>query len=107
AMIMDGSFRVAPIAQEVPPGVEWDVAPFPKGKVKRSVGATTDGCAIYKGGKAPDEAWDFMKWLQGDEWYEIMMGVVGLTPARVSQQDKWVQGVGKSYPALAGKTLKD
>jgi multiple sugar transport system substrate-binding protein len=106
AMIMDGSFRVAPIAQEVPAALEWDVAPFPKGKVKRSVRATTDGWAVYRGAKLADDAWDFFRWLQSDEWYEIMMGVVGLTPARVSQQDKWVQTVFKAYPALAGKNIK-
>ncbi len=101
-----GSFRVAPTVLELPPGLDWDVAVLPKGKVKRSVRATTDGWGIWKGTKHPDESWELMKWLQGDEWYEIMMGVVGLTPARLSQQDKWVQIVTKQYPQLQGKNLK-
>lgn len=106
ASFIEGSWRVAPMALEVNPALEWDVAPIPKGKTKRSTRATTDGWAIYKGSKTPDAAWDFMRWLQGDEWYEIMMSVVGLTPARLSQQDKWVQLVGKAYPQLASKNMK-
>ena len=31
----------------------------------------------------------------------LELGVVGLTPARISQQDKWVQVIGKAYPQLA------
>jgi multiple sugar transport system substrate-binding protein len=106
ASFIEGSWRLAPMALEVPPGVDWDVAPMPKGKVKRSTRATTDGWAIFRGTKVPDAAWDFMRWLQGDDWYEIMMSVVGLTPARLSQQDRWVQLVGKAYPQLASKSLK-
>jgi multiple sugar transport system substrate-binding protein len=106
ASFIEGSWRLAPMALEVPPGVDWDVAPIPKGKVKRSTRATTDGWAIFRGTKVPDQAWEFMRWLQGDDWYEIMMSVVGLTPARLSQQDKWVQMVGKAYPQLASKSLK-
>jgi multiple sugar transport system substrate-binding protein len=102
---IEGSWRLAPMALEIPAGVEWDIALIPK-KVKRSTLATTDGWAVYRGTKVPDEAWEFMKWLQGDDWYEIMMGVVGLTPARLSQQDKWVQTVFKAYPALNGKNIK-
>jgi ABC-type glycerol-3-phosphate transport system substrate-binding protein len=105
ATFIEGSWRLAPMALEVPPGVEWDVAPLPK-KVRRSTRATTDGWGIWQGSKQPDEAWEFMKWLQGDDWYEIMMGVVGLTPARISQQDKWVALISKAYPQLANKNLK-
>jgi ABC-type glycerol-3-phosphate transport system substrate-binding protein len=106
ASFVEGSWRLAPMALEVPPGVDWDVAPLPKGKAKRSTRATTDGWGIWRGSKNPDEAWEFLKWLQGDTWYEVMMSVVGLTPARLSQQDKWVQVIGKAYPQLANKNLK-
>jgi multiple sugar transport system substrate-binding protein len=106
ASFVEGSWRMAPMALEVASGVEWDVAVLPKGKAKRSTRATTDGWAIWKGSKNADESWEFMKWLQGDDWYELMMGVVGLTPARISQQDKWVQVIGKAYPQLASKNLK-
>jgi len=106
ATFIEGSWRLAPMVQEVNPAVEWDVAPIPKGKIKRSTRATTDGWGIYRGTKTPDDAWEFLKWLQGDDWYEIMMSVVGLTPARLSQQDKWVQLVAKQYPVLAQKNVK-
>jgi len=46
-----------------------------------------------------------MKFLQGDEWYEIMMGTVGLTPARASMIDKWISLITKAYPALQGRNL--
>ena len=106
ASFIEGSWRLAPMVQEVNPAVEWDIAPIPKGKVKRSTRATTDGWAIYRGTKLADEAWEFMKWLQGDDWYEIMMSVVGLTPARLSQQDKWIQLITKQYPLLANRNVK-
>jgi multiple sugar transport system substrate-binding protein len=106
ATFIEGSWRLAPMAVEVQPGLEWDVAPLPKGKVKRSTRATTDGWAIWQGSKHPDEAWAFMRWLQGDDWNEIMMSVVGLTPARLSLQDKWVALISKAYPQLASKNLK-
>ncbi|HEX2183969.1 MAG TPA: sugar ABC transporter substrate-binding protein [Chloroflexota bacterium] len=106
ATFIEGSWRLAPMALEVQPGLEWDVAPLPKGKVKRSTRATTDGWAIWQGSKQPDAAWEFMRWLQGDDWYEIMMSVVGLTPARLSKQDKWVSLIAKAYPQLASKNLK-
>jgi hypothetical protein len=47
-----------------------------------------------------------MRWLQGDEWSEIMMGTVGLTPARISQLDKWATLVLKAYPVLQGKNVQ-
>ena len=106
ATFIEGSWRLAPMALEVQPGLEWDVAPLPKGKVKRSTRATTDGWAIWQGSKNPDEAWGFLRWLQGDDWNEIMMSVVGLTPARLSLQDKWVTHISKAYPQLASKNLK-
>lgn len=106
ATFLEGSWRLAPTVLEVNPGLDWDIAPIPKGKIKRSTRATTDGWAIYRGTKMPDEAWEFMRWLQGDDWYEVMMSVVGLTPARLSQQDKWIQLIGKAYPQLANKNLK-
>lgn len=106
ATFIEGSWRLAPMAVEVQPGVDWDVAPLPKGKAKRSTRATTDGWAIWQGSKNPDTAWEYMKYLQGDDWGEIMMSVVGLTPARISQQEKWVSLIGKAYPQLANKNLK-
>lgn len=106
ATFVEGSWRLAPMALEVQQGVEWDVAPLPKGKMKRSTRATTDGWAIWQGSKNADAAWEYMKYLQGDDWGEIMMSVVGLTPARLSLQDKWVSLVSKAYPQLASRNLK-
>jgi multiple sugar transport system substrate-binding protein len=105
AGFVEGSWRLAPMALEVPAGVEWDIALVPK-KTKRSTLATTDGWAVYRGTKSADEAWEFMRWLQGDDWYEIMMGTVGLTPARISQLDKWTSLVLKAYPVLQGKNVQ-
>lgn len=102
---VEGSWRLAPMALEVPAGVEWDITPVPR-KSKRSTLATTDGWAVYRGTKVPDEAWEFMRWLQGDEWSDIMMGTVGLTPARISQLDKWASLVLKAYPVLQGKNVQ-
>jgi len=104
AMFVEGSWRLAPMAREIPPGVEWDMAVVPR-KLRRSTLATTDGWGIWRGTRKADAAWEFMKWLQGDEWNEIFMGIVGLTPARVSLMDRWAGLVVKAYPQLQGKNL--
>lgn len=104
AMFVEGSWRLAPMALEVPPGVEWDMAVVPR-KVRRSTLATTDGWGVWRGTRNQEPAWDFMRWLQGDEWHDIMMGVVGLTPARVSQLDKWAGLVVRAYPGLQGRNV--
>ncbi|HEU5316892.1 MAG TPA: extracellular solute-binding protein [Chloroflexota bacterium] len=85
---------------------QWDVAPVPKGPKQRDTLATHDGWAIWKGTKNPDEAWEFLKFLQDDQWMEIAATVVGHQPARKSFQSRWVELIKKGNPLLADKNLK-
>ena len=68
--------------------------------------ATTDGWAIWKGSKHPNECWEFLKFLQSDEWNDLLITVALLRPSRVSLFDKWLTSVQKAVPGLANKNLK-
>ena len=92
------------VDKEVVP--QWDVAPVPKGPKQRDTLVTHDGWAIWKGSKYPDEAWELMKFLEGDEWMEIASSIVGHQPARKSFQDRWARLIKEANPLLADKNLK-
>jgi multiple sugar transport system substrate-binding protein len=47
--------------------VEWDIAPIPKGKKGRITTNPTSGLVMWKGTKAPDAAWAFMRYLVSEE----------------------------------------
>jgi len=85
---------------------KWDVAPLPKGPAGRNSLATTDGWAIWKGSKYPNQGWEFLKFLQSDEWNELMITVGLLRPSRLSLFDKWITLCQKAVPGLADKNLK-
>jgi multiple sugar transport system substrate-binding protein len=105
-MSEEGSWRLVTYMNDLSPHVDWDVAPMPKGPVQRDALATNDGWSIWKGSKVPDEAWEWMKFLQGDEWMEINTRATGQQTARKSFQDKWVKLLKEANPGLAEKNLK-
>lgn len=104
AVYENGDWQLFPMVETAT--YNWDVAPIPKGPVQRNTLATTDGWAIWKGTKAPQECWEFLKFLQTDEWNELMITIGLLRPSRLSLFDKWVNLVSKSVPELADKNLK-
>jgi multiple sugar transport system substrate-binding protein len=106
AMYENGDWQLSPMVKTATGKYKWDVAPLPKGPVARNSLATTDGWAIWKGTKAPNECWEFCKFLQTDEWNEMMITIGLLRPSRLSLFDKWVSLVGKAVPDLAEKNLK-
>lgn len=106
-MLEEGSWRLVPFLQLVSPvGVDWDIAPLPRGPVQRDTLATNDGWSIWRDSKVLDEAWEWMKFLQGDEWMEINTRATGQQAGRKSFQEKWARLLKEANPGLAGKNLK-
>lgn len=108
AMMEEGSWILLRMTQtqNVPEGVDWDVAPFPKGPAQRDTLATNDGWSIWKGGKAIEESWEYMKFLMGDEWNDINSGASGQQSGRKSFQERWAKIIRDRNPKLANKNLK-
>jgi multiple sugar transport system substrate-binding protein len=106
AMYENGDWQLDPMVKTAEGKYKWDVAPLPKGPVARNSLATTDGWAIWKGSKHPNEGWEFLKFLQSDEWNNLLITVALLRPSRLSLFDKWLTLVPKAVPGLADKNLK-
>jgi multiple sugar transport system substrate-binding protein len=104
AMYENGDWQLSPMVKTAT--YNWDVAPLPQGPVQRNSLATTDGWSIWKGTKGPEESWEFVKFLQTDEWNELMITVGLLRPSRLSLFDRWISLVSESTPELADKNLQ-
>lgn len=106
AMLTEGSWILARWVKEAPEQAgQWDVAVLPKGPAQRDTGATIDGWAIWTGTRYKEEAWELVKFLQGDQWLELSVTIVGHQPSRKSWQDRYVQLTKKGWPGLADKNL--
>jgi multiple sugar transport system substrate-binding protein len=108
AMMEEGSWILTRMIQtsNVPENVNWDVAPIPRGPVMRASLATNDGWSIWKGSKVIPEAWEFIKFLMGDEWNDINSRISGQQSGRKSFQDRWEKLIKEANPKLANKNLK-
>jgi multiple sugar transport system substrate-binding protein len=105
AMYESGDWQLSPMVKTATGHYAWDVAEIAQGPVQKNTLITTDGWAIWKGSKAIDEAWEFTKWLQSDEWNDVMISMGLLRPSRSSLFGKWKDTVTKSVPELADKNL--
>ena len=76
----------------------------PRSKQRGTV-ATTDGWAIWTGTKSQDACWQLLKFLQTDEWHDVMMRITGNGPARKSLAEKWIKTVREANPQLASTNL--
>jgi multiple sugar transport system substrate-binding protein len=108
AMMEEGSWILARMTQtnNIPEGLNWDVAPIPRGPAGRVSLATNDGWSIWKGSKATAEAWEFVKFLMSDEWNEINSRASGQQAGRKSFQDRWERLIKEANPKLADKNLR-
>ena len=61
AMEANGSWLVAD--RTSPPGIDFGIAPLPKGPAGRFTSVNPTGAVVFKGTKAPDAAWEFVKYL--------------------------------------------
>ncbi len=109
AMMQEGSWilaRMTPAALGTEEEV-WNVAPLPKGPTGlRATLATTDGWIIWNGSKNKDAAWELVKFLQTDEWWEINIPITGQQPTRKSLQDRWADLLKKGQSFLANINLR-
>lgn len=99
AMVEDGSWALKDILN----GADFrvGVAPFPAGPVRRVTLATTDGWGIYAQTKHPDAAWEFLKFLIGQEFGRAMARTEFLQPARASLIEDWVRAIRTQFPDRA------
>lgn len=83
---------------------DWDIAPLPRGK-QRTSRASIDAWTIWRGAPEQDAVWEFMKFLQTEDWLDIQTQKAGYQPPRVSLQDRYVAVLKKAIPQLAIKNL--
>jgi len=99
AMVEDGSWAL----KDILTGAEFriGVAPMPIGPGGRATLTTTDGFGIYAGTEHPDEAWEVMKFLVGEEYGRAMSEANLLQPARASLVDDWIGYIRSEFPVKA------
>lgn len=61
---------------------DFDVIHFPKGPAKRVTGMGTFGFALTAKTKHPDEAWQFLTWMYGEEGMQILTASYAAVPAQ-------------------------
>ncbi len=101
-----GAFTLARYVAMLSDEVDWDAVPLPKGPAGRFTLATNDGWSISKATKAKDATWEFLKFLQSDEWTDLATRHASQQSARKSHQQRWLTAVKESSPKLANKNLK-
>ncbi|WP_433257042.1 ABC transporter substrate-binding protein [Streptosporangium sp. CA-135522] len=94
AMFYDGSYDA--IAYNQTEGLNADVVPLPAGPKKKAVIIHGLANVVYAKSKHPDEAWEFVKFLGGEQANKIQAETGTVIPAYNGLQDTWV----KSMPKL-------
>ncbi len=61
-------------------GLEFGIAPLPKGPVAQATSVNPTGAVIYKGTKSPDAAWALVKYLASPEAQEKIMALKASVP---------------------------
>jgi multiple sugar transport system substrate-binding protein len=104
AMAEEGMHALKDVARVE--GMEFDIAPIPKGPKQRLSWITTDGWGIWNGSKARWAAWELVKFLTSVEWYRLQSRIELLIPSRVSVLDDWIQVLREKFPNLQRVNLK-
>jgi DNA-binding transcriptional ArsR family regulator len=79
-MALDGPWNI-PRWQQIP-GLDWMVAPMPKGPVKQSTIVGGEYLAIFKQSQNPDSAWAFVKWMVRPDVQALWSMKSGYLPIR-------------------------
>ncbi len=61
-------------------GIDFGIAPLPVGPAGRATSVNPTGAVVYKGTKAPDAAWEFVKYLAGPAAQEQLMALRASLP---------------------------
>jgi multiple sugar transport system substrate-binding protein len=78
AMEANGSWLVA---THLAAGLDFGIAPLPKGPAGRATSINPTGAVVYKGTKNPDAAWAFVKYLASPEAQTKIMELKASLPA--------------------------
>jgi ABC-type glycerol-3-phosphate transport system substrate-binding protein len=103
-MAEDGMHALKDVARVE--GMDFDIAPIPKGPKQRMGWITTDGWGIWSGSKARPQAWELTKFLTSVEWFKLQSRIELLIPSRVSLLDDWIQVLREKFPVLEKVNLK-
>lgn len=104
AMAEDGMHALKDVAAVE--GLDFDVAPLPRGPKNKLSWMTTDGWGMWKNSKAREQSWEFTKFLGSAEWYRLQAKHDQLLPSRISVLDEWAQIVRSKFPSLEKVNLK-
>ena len=104
AMVEDGFYPFA-MAKSVQKKINWAYQHTPKGPVQRKVLGTTDGFVMWKNSKAPDAAWELLKYLAGPDYQRNQVKSTGLLPVRTSVLADWKKICIQAYPELEAVNL--
>ena len=77
AMEINGSWLVP---TDEAAGLDFGIAPLPKGPVAQATSVNPTGAVIYKGTKSPDAAWALVKYLASPEAQEKIMALKASVP---------------------------
>jgi multiple sugar transport system substrate-binding protein len=80
AMALDGPWNL-PRWKQIP-GLDWMVAPMPRGPVKQSTIVGGEYLAIFKQSEHPKEAWTFVKWMTRPDVQALWSMQSGYLPIR-------------------------
>ena len=78
AMEANGSWQ---IATDEAAGLKFGIAPLPKGPAGQATSVNPTGAVVYKGTKAPDAAWAFVKYLASPAAQQKIMALKASLPA--------------------------
>ena len=81
AMEANGSWLVA---THQAAGIDFGIAPLPKGSAGQATSINPTGAVVYKGTKNPDAAWEFVKYLASPEAQTKIMELKASLPANKS-----------------------
>jgi ABC-type glycerol-3-phosphate transport system substrate-binding protein len=82
------------------------MAHLPKGPSRRAALGTTDGWGLWKGTKAKDQAWDLIKFITTNRFYDEQSRAEARLPSRKSALDSWAKIVRETYPYTQNVNLK-
>ncbi len=78
ALVADGSWLVATYQAT---GINFGIAPLPKGPTGQATSINPTGAVVYKGTKNPDAAWEFVKYLASPAAQTKLMELRSSMPA--------------------------
>ena len=78
AMEVNGSWLVA---TDIAAGLDFGIAPLPKGPAGQATSINPTGAVVYKGTKSPDAAWQFVKYLASPAAQTKLMELKASMPA--------------------------